>query len=177
MFRVRAITNSNLWSRGDIFIAEGVKDCCHGKVYLISEIKPVGSPSTHCEICESRLGGPWWSTKCFERIDDISDSSIEELIEELKKTPFYKDIAYYLPDGRVFTSEQYHEMEDGAAKRWVAEYAGVGTKIKIAAPIELFDTDNSEIVDGYKLQRKRNLDPIVVAELPSGGYIELARWK
>ena len=111
-------------------------------------------------------------------IGEIPEDQIKVMsdnIEKLKKAPFYKDIAYYLPDGRVFTKEQYQEMESGKDKDWVSQFERIGTKIMIAAPRELFDKQGMIIVDGYKLEK--GVDPIVVAVVPEGGYIELARWQ
>ena len=86
MFRVRAITNSLVWKRGDIFDVEEVKDTCHEKCYLILQINPRGK-STKCHICGNSFDGRWYAAKCFEIIDDFSESSIEELVEELTNSP------------------------------------------------------------------------------------------
>lgn len=107
-----------------------------------------------------------------EQVKNISDN-----MQKLKATPLYTEKVYPLPDGRVFTQADYNSMPDGIDKRWVREYIKSGTEIRIAAPRELFNTTGMVVEDGYKLEKAKPVDPIVVAKLSSGGYIELARWK
>lgn len=93
MFKVRSITHSQCWTKGEIFEVLDVKKACCGihDVYLISEIKAENT----CLTC-NRKPYKYWSSDCFEKINNMK--TVREWFSELEPVSRYKAIANTKPE-------------------------------------------------------------------------------
>jgi hypothetical protein len=68
-----------------VYVVEDIWWCCEGTGFRVSLCSwPCPASGKYvCAVCHSIKGGDGWSASSFRKVDDISNHTVESLLEEL----------------------------------------------------------------------------------------------